>query len=68
MAEIVCDCVDIEYSDILEAVKKHGDNLEAIMDETEAGTVCEDCLEDECDKVDIPLKAAIKQALEELSK
>lgn len=68
MSEIVCDCVEIEYSDILEAVKKHGDNLEAIMDETEAGTVCEDCLEDECDKVDIPLKAAIKQALEEINK
>ncbi len=68
MAEIVCDCVEIEYCDILEAVKKHGDNLEAIMDETEAGTVCEDCLEDECDKVDIPLKAAIKQALEEINK
>ena len=66
MAEIVCDCVEIEYTDILEAVKKHGDNLDAIMDETEAGTVCEDCLEDECDKVDIPLKAAIKQALEEI--
>ena len=68
MAEIVCDCVQIEYSDILESVKKHGDNLEAIMDETEAGIVCEDCLENECDKVDIPLKVAIKQALEELNK
>lgn len=68
MSTIVCDCMGVEYSDILEAVKKHGDNLEAIKDETEAGTVCEDCLEDVCDKVDIPLKAAIKQALTELGK
>ena len=66
MAEIVCDCMDIEYTDIVEAVKKHGDNLDAIMNETEAGTVCEDCLEDDCDKVDIPLKVAIKKALSEV--
>jgi NAD(P)H-nitrite reductase large subunit len=65
MAEIVCDCVDVEYTDIVESVKKHGDNIDAIMDETEAGTVCECCLEDDCDKVDIPLKAAIKKALTE---
>ncbi len=66
MTKIVCDCVDVEYTDIVEAVKKHGDNLDAIMDETEAGTVCEDCLEDDCDKVDIPLKIAIAQALKEV--
>jgi len=66
MANIVCDCMEIEYEDILEAVKKHGDNLDAIMDDTEAGTVCEECLEEACDKVDIPLKAAVKQALSEV--
>jgi len=65
MGEVVCDCIDIEYEDIIEAVKKHGDNLDAIMDDTEAGTICEDCLEDDCEKVDIPLKAAIKRAIEE---
>lgn len=65
MAQIVCDCNGVEYSEIVEAVKKHGDNLEAIMDETDAGTVCECCLEDDCDKVDIPLKKAISKALEE---
>ena len=66
MANIVCDCMEIEYEDILEAVKKHGDNLDAIMDDTEAGTVCEECLEEACDKVDIPLKAAVQQALAEV--
>ena len=63
---LVCDCVSVEYDVIKEAVKKHGDNIEAIMEETEAGTICEDCLEDECEKVDLPLKAAIKQALGEI--
>jgi NAD(P)H-nitrite reductase large subunit len=65
MAEIVCDCMEVEYTDIVEAVKKHGDNLDAIMDETEAGTVCECCLEEDCDKVDIPLKSAIEKTLKE---
>ena len=65
MANLVCDCTGVEYEEIANAVKKHGDNLEAIMDETDAGTVCECCLEDDCDKVDIPLKAAITKALQE---
>ena len=63
---LVCDCIGVEYDDIKEAVRKYGDNLEAIQNETEAGTICEGCLEDDCNKVDLPLKAAIKQALEEV--
>lgn len=61
----VCSCNDVEYDAILEAVRKHGDNLEAIQDETDAGTTCECCLEDDCDIVDLPLNLAIKKALEE---
>lgn len=64
---LVCECNDIHYDAIKEAVKKHGDNQDAIMDETEAGTVCECCLEEDCDKVDLPLPLAIKKALEELA-
>lgn len=63
---LVCDCNEVEYDVIKEAVKKHGNNIEAIMDETEAGTVCECCLEDDCEKVDLALPLAIKKALEEL--
>ncbi len=48
---LVRDCLSIEYDTIKEAVKKHEDNLEAI---------CEDCLEDDCEKVYLPLKAATK--------
>lgn len=62
---IVCDCIGVNYNDIKEAVTKHGDNIQAIMKDTEAGTACESCLEDKCGHVDIVLKVAIKQALEE---
>ena len=63
---LVCDCNEVEFDAIKEAVKKHGDDIDAIMDETEAGTVCECCLEEDCDKVDLPLKLAIEKALKEL--
>lgn len=63
---LVCDCVDASYDVIKEAVKKHGDNIDAIMDETEAGTICECCLEEDCKKVDLPLPLAIKKALSEI--
>jgi len=62
---LVCDCMGLDYAEIQEAVKEHGDNLEAIQEATEAGTVCGCCAQDECDKVDILLKDAIAKALEE---
>jgi bacterioferritin-associated ferredoxin len=64
---LVCDCNEVSYDMVKAAVKIHGDNLEAIMEETEAGTACECCLEDGCEKVDISLPSAIKKALEELA-
>jgi len=51
---------------VLEAVRAHGDDLEAIQNATDAGTTCECCLEDDCDKVDLPLPAAIAKAKAEL--
>lgn len=63
---LVCDCNEVSYDMVKEAVKKHGNNLEAIMEETEAGTTCECCLEEGCDKVDLALPLAIKKALGEL--
>jgi NAD(P)H-nitrite reductase large subunit len=62
----VCSCNAVDFEMIKAAVKKHGDNLDAIQEETDAGTTCECCLEDDCDKVDLPLHAAIKKALEAL--
>lgn len=63
---LVCDCNEVEYDAIKEAVKAHGNDIEAIKDATDAGTVCECCLEEDCDKVELPLPLAIKKALEEL--
>lgn len=63
---IICNCTDLEYDELLELVKKHGNNLEAIQDECDAGTVCESCLEDDCDIVDIPLLQAIDKAVKEI--
>ncbi|MDH4943508.1 (2Fe-2S)-binding protein [Sulfurimonas sp. C5] len=62
----VCRCAYIDYDSIVESVKKYGDDLEAIQEETDAGTICEMCMFDECSKIDISLPEAIKKALEEL--
>ncbi len=61
----VCECMDVEFEEIKKAVAKAGDDLEAVQEETEAGTVCECCLESDCDKVDLPLPDAIKKAKEQ---
>ena len=64
---LVCDCNEVEYAHVKEAVKIHGGNIETIMEVTTAGTACECCLEEDCEKVDLPLPLAIKKALKELS-
>jgi len=63
---LVCDCTEVEFDAIKEAVKTHGNDIEAIKEATDAGTTCECCLEEDCDKVELPLPLAIKKALEEL--
>ena len=63
---LVCNCMEVEYDEIKDAVIKHGDNLDAIQEETEAGTVCECCLDSDCDMVDLPLKEAVKKAADEI--
>ncbi len=63
---LVCDCADVNYDAIKEAVKKYGNDIDAIMEDTEAGTMCECCLESDCKKVDISLPDAIKKALSEV--
>jgi NAD(P)H-nitrite reductase large subunit len=64
---IVCNCTDLDYDDLLELVRIHGNNLEEIMNESDAGTICESCLEDDCKITDIPLKDAISKAMAELN-
>ncbi|MBD3824357.1 MAG: (2Fe-2S)-binding protein [Epsilonproteobacteria bacterium] len=63
---LVCDCNEVTFDMIKAAVAKHGGNIDAIKDETSAGTVCECCLEEDCEKVDLALPLAVKKALEEL--
>ncbi|KIM06895.1 MAG: hypothetical protein KU38_11570 [Sulfurovum sp. FS08-3] len=63
---LVCDCMGLDFDEIKEAVREHGDDIEAIQDATDAGTICGCCAEGECEKVDITLQEAIKRALEEL--
>jgi len=63
---LVCDCNDVHYHEIKDAVAKFGVDLETIKDETSAGTACECCLEEDCDRVDLSLPQAIKKAQEEL--
>tara|TARA_B110000046_G_scaffold183057_1_gene218351 strand:+ start:2166 stop:2366 length:201 start_codon:yes stop_codon:yes gene_type:complete len=63
---LVCDCNDVNYQDIKKAVAKLGTELETIKDETSAGTACECCLEEDCDRVELALPLAIEKAKEEL--
>lgn len=63
---LVCDCNDVDYDEIKKAVEEFGTDLETIKDETSAGTACECCLEEDCDRVDLPLPLAIKKVKEEL--
>ena len=39
----VCSCMGISLEEIQTAIKNGCDTVEAIMNETEAGTVCEQC-------------------------
>ena len=63
---IVCSCNKINYKEIKDAVEKFGTNSATIIEETTAGTVCEQCLMGDCDTVDLPLPFAILKAKEEL--
>ena len=63
---LVCDCNDVNYENIKKTVAEFGTDLETIKDETSAGTACECCLEEDCDRVELALPLAIKKAKEEL--
>lgn len=64
----VCSCNEVDFDMIVLAVEKHGDDIEMIMEETEAGTTCECCQEEDCDIVDLPLPLAIRKARELIEK
>lgn len=62
---LVCNCMEVEYEEIRDAVKEFGTNIDKIKEETGAGTACECCLENDCDMVDLPLELAIEKASKE---
>jgi NAD(P)H-nitrite reductase large subunit len=46
----VCQCMGITFGEIVEAVKNGSTTLDAVMESTDAGTVCELCQSCEIDE------------------
>ena len=46
----VCECFDVSLGTLLDAIKAGHNTLEALMDETDAGTACELCQSCEIDE------------------
>ena len=64
----VCICTGATYGEIMEAIKKGACTIEAIGDETDAGTVCGLCKsveEDELGEREIHLDEILKAAKRE---
>jgi len=49
---IVCECFDVTLGTLLNAIKAGHNTLDALMDETDAGTACELCQSREIDEDD----------------
>ena len=47
---IVCECFDVTLETLLDAIKAGHNTLDALMDETDAGTACELCQSREIDE------------------
>ena len=46
----VCTCMSVSLEEIQTAIKNGCDSVEKIMEETDAGTVCEQCQSKETDE------------------
>ena len=47
---IVCECYDVSLGTLLKSIKAGNDTLEALMEDTDAGTACELCQSKEIDE------------------
>ncbi len=47
---IVCECYDVSLGTLLESIKAGNDTLEALMEDTDAGTACKLCQSKEIDE------------------
>lgn len=43
---IICNCQDVSFKDIREAMKKGALTVDDVMDMTEAGTICGSCVDE----------------------
>jgi len=50
LEHIVCECYDVSLGTILDSIKAGNDTLEALMEDTDAGTACELCQSKEIDE------------------
>lgn len=51
--EVICNCNDITYGEIADAIKEKGlTSVEEVQDATDAGTVCGGCVDDIQDILD----------------
>lgn len=58
----VCICQALELEDIVEAMKKTGNDPEAILNLTQAGKGCGECLDPACEEVELPFPHALLNA------
>lgn len=47
---VVCECFDVTLGTLIDTIKAGHNTLEALMDETDAGTACELCQSCEVDE------------------
>ncbi|WP_456391538.1 (2Fe-2S)-binding protein [Nitratifractor sp.] len=40
---VVCECMDVTYGEILQAIREGNCDLDSLMDATDAGTACGKC-------------------------
>lgn len=55
-SDVVCECNDVVVEDVLDYLKDPANSnksLETKLEELDIGTVCEKCLESDCDIIDI---------------
>lgn len=58
----VCICQSLDLDDIVEAMKKVGNDSEAIRACTHAGKGCSECLDTGCEDVELPFPYALINA------
>lgn len=56
----VCACQNVMLDEIVDAMKQLGNDPDAIRKMTDVGRGCGECLQSDCEDVDIPFPDALK--------